>query len=456
MSDNSKYVEINGQFFRQIGVTSILPEDDKTYGLKRDGHDRIAKLVEIDTGDKGTTNYEQLENLPSINGKELIHNVSLEEIGAQEAGNYATQNDLDTKANADDFNVFKTETTGLIANKQDKLTPVALITINKYVKSNLHGFSFTTDGTGVYATNGKSLKYRDLDSTPVGTPIFIKNSVISSTDQSWDCYIDVPIALGQVVKCPVADASNCYDPMFIFGKTDASGNFYVIAHNKTLMSKRYVLVDSGFTFIRDEDDLNATYVYTTKADYTGTNSTTDAAIDKDQYSSFIQLFEDAATGEFSIQIFRGDGTTNNTPIYKTFKYTVTDTTAIARFKEINTVRIVPYYSGTKNGKTAASAISVNSIGLYNCSTDLFSLNNDMSQFDIGNLFNISGETAHNYLELSLGDGLTIQNNALVATTGMTGTATKVATLATNAELSAAVQKINEIIARLEDRGVTKA
>lgn len=80
----------------------------------------------------------------------------------------------------------------------------------------------------------------------------------------------------------------------------------------------------------------------------------------------------------------------------------------------------------------------------------------MSQFDTGNLFNISGETAHNYLELSLGDGLAIQNNTLVATTGMTGTATKVATLATNAELSAAVQKINEIIARLEDRGVTKA
>lgn len=40
--------------------------------------------------------------------------------------------------------------------------------------------------------------------------------------------------------------------------------------------------------------------------------------------------------------------------------------------------------------------------------------------------------------------------------GMTGTAIKVTTLATNAELATAVQKINEIIARLEDRGVTKA
>lgn len=40
--------------------------------------------------------------------------------------------------------------------------------------------------------------------------------------------------------------------------------------------------------------------------------------------------------------------------------------------------------------------------------------------------------------------------------GMSGTAVNVATLATNAELATVVQKVNEIIARLEDRGVTKA
>lgn len=40
--------------------------------------------------------------------------------------------------------------------------------------------------------------------------------------------------------------------------------------------------------------------------------------------------------------------------------------------------------------------------------------------------------------------------------GMTGTAVNVATLATNAELATVVQKINELIATLENRGVTKA
>lgn len=42
------------------------------------------------------------------------------------------------------------------------------------------------------------------------------------------------------------------------------------------------------------------------------------------------------------------------------------------------------------------------------------------------------------------------------TAGMTGQAIKVNTLATNATLATVVQKVNEIIARLEDRGVTKA
>lgn len=449
MSDNSKYVEIDGQFFRQIGITSILPEDDKTYGLKRNGHDRIAKLVEIDTGDKGTTNYEQLENLPSINGKELIHNVSLEEIGAQEAGNYATQNDLDTKANVDDFNVFKAETAELIANKQDKLTPVAPITINKYVKSNLHGFSFTTDGTGVYATSGKSLSYSDFNSQMQGYMIFDNNSLISSTDESWACYIDVPISLGQVVKFPVPGVDRQYYPMCILGKTDATGHFTVITHGYALSYNRCNPTDDALAF-------DGPYVYThNRLTYGRTSSNTDIVNNQDPYTGFVQLFEDEA-GTFSIQIHKCVGASNGIPNYCTYKYVISDVSAITRFKEINTIRIVPCYYGTKNGKTADSAISVNSIGLYNCSTDLFSLNNDMSQFDTGNLFDISGETAHNYLELSIGNGLAIQNNTLVATTGMTGTATKVATLATNAELSAAVQKINEIIARLEDRGVTKA
>ena len=295
-----------------------------------------------------------------------------------------------------------------IANKQDELTPAAPITINKYVKSNLHGFSFTTDGTGVYATSGKSLSYSDFSSQAQGYMIFQDNTLISSADESWACYIDVPISLGQVVKFPVPDASTQYYPMCILGKTDATGHFTVITHGYALSQNKCNPTDDALAF-------DGSYVYTkNKLGYGSTSSSTNIVNNQDPYTGFVQLFEDEA-GTFSIQIHKCYGASNNIPNYCTYKYVTSNTSAITRFKEINTVRIVPCSSGTKNGKTAGSAISVNSIGLYNCSTDLFSLNNDMSQFNTGNLFDISGETAHNYLELSIGSGLAITDGKLVNT-----------------------------------------
>ena len=294
-----------------------------------------------------------------------------------------------------------------IMEKEDKLTPVAPITINKYAKSNLHGFSFTADGTGVYATSGQSLGYSDFPSQTPGNRVFEHNTAISSADESWACYIDVPISLGQVVKFPVPDASIYYYPMCILGKTDATGHFTVITHGYALGYNRCNPTDDALVF----DGIN---VYTkNRLDYSSTSSHTDAVNNQDPYTGFVQLFEDEA-GTFSIQIHKCSGASNNIPYYTTHKYVISDTSAINRFKEINTVRIVPFYGGTKSGTTADSAISTNSIGLYNCSTDLFSLNNDMSQFNTGNLFDISGETAHNYLELNLGSGLSVVDGKLTA------------------------------------------
>lgn len=294
-----------------------------------------------------------------------------------------------------------------LANKQDKVTPVAPIAINKYVKSNLHGFSFTTDGTGVYATSGKSLSYSDFSNQMQGYMIFRENSLISSADESWACYIDVPISLGQVVKFPVPDVDMYYYPMCILGKTDATGHFTVITHGYALSSNQYNPTDDALVF-------DGPYVYTkNRSSNRSTSSHTNTVHNQDPYTGFVQLFEDEM-GTFSIQIHQCHGANNGIPNYSTYKYVISDVSAITRFKEINTVRIVPCYSGTKNGKTADSAISVSSIGLYNCSTDLFSLNNDMSQFDTGNLFDISGETAHNYLELNIGPGLAITDGKLTA------------------------------------------
>lgn len=335
------------------------------------------------------------QTIQIVDGK--LH-ANLDELGNKVNSLTGEVTDLSGRVSAAEANILK---------KEDKLTPVAPITINKYVKSNLHGFSFTTDGTGVYATSGKSLSYMDFDSQSQGKKIFRDNTVISSADESWACYIDVPISLGQVVKFPVPDANIYYYPMCILGKTDATGHFAVITHGYALGYNRCNPTDDALVF-----DVDSVYTKN-RLDYSSTSSQTDTVNNQDPYTGFVQLFEDEA-GTFSIQIHKCIGATNNIPLYGTEKYVISNVSAINRFKEINTVRIVPCYSGTKNGKTADSAISVNSIGLYNCSTDLFSLNNDMSQFDTGNLFDISGETAHNYLELSIGSGLAITDGKLTA------------------------------------------
>ena len=387
-----------------LGIGEPAYETDTKKLKIGDGTTAYTQLEYFSAGGGGSTNISATLPLKIVDGVISLE-VDGQTIQIVDGKLHANLDELGNEVNNLSGRVTAVEAD--IANKEDELTPVAPITINKYVKSNLHGFSFTTDGTGVYATSGKSLSYRDFDSQSQGKMIFQNNTVISSADESWACYIDVPISLGQVVKFPVPDANTYGYPMCILGKTDATGHFTVITHGYTLSYMRCNPTDDALVFDGD-------YVYTKNVlNYSGTSSHTDTVNNQDPYTGFVQLFENEV-GTFSIQIHKCSGASNNIPYYSTHKYVISDVSAINRFKEINTVRIVPFYYGTKNGKTADSAISVNSIGLYNCSTDLFSLNNDMSQFDTGNLFDIAGETAHNYLELNIGSGLAITDGKLTA------------------------------------------
>ena len=394
-----------------LGVGEPAYETDTKKLKIGDGTTAYTQLEYFSAGGGGSTNITATLPLKIVDGVISLE-VDGQTIQIVDGKLHANLDELGNKVNSltgevTDLSGRVTAAEADIMKKEDKLTPVAPITINKYVKSNLHGFSFTADGTGVYATSGQSLGYSDFPSQTPGNRVFEHNTAISSADESWACYIDVPISLGQVVKFPVPDATIYQYPMCILGKTDATGHFTVITHGYTLSENRCNPIDDTLVF----NDLN---VYTkNKLDYSSTSLSTNFAYNQDPYTGFVQLFEDEA-GTFSIQIHKCYGASNNIPKHRTYKYVISDVSAINRVKEINTVRIVPFYTGTKNGTTADSAISVNSIGLYNCSTDLFSLNNDMSQFDAGNLFDISGETTHNYLELNIGSGLAITDGKLTA------------------------------------------
>lgn len=394
-----------------LGVGEPAYETDTKKLKIGDGTTAYTQLEYFSAGGGGSTNISATLPLKIVDGVISLE-VDGQTIQIVDGKLHANLDELGNKVNSltgevTDLSGRVTAAEADILKKEDKLTPVAPVTINKYVKSNLHGFSFTADSTGVYATSGKSLSYMNFSPEQRGKMIFNYNTVISSADESWACYIDVPISLGQVVKFPVPDANNYYYPMCILGKTDATGHFTVITHGYALSDNQYNPIDDALVFA-------GSYVYTkNSSSNSSTSSSTNAVNNQDPYTGFVQLFEDEA-GTFSIQIHKCNGASNGIPNYSTRKYVISDVSAITRFKEINTVRIVPCYNGTKNGKTADSAISVNSIGLYNCSTDLFSLNNDMSQFDTGNLFDISGETAHNYLELNIGSGLAITDGKLTA------------------------------------------
>ena len=387
-----------------LGVGEPAYETDTKKLKIGDGTTAYTQLEYFSAGGGGSTNITATLPLKIVDGVISLE-VDGQTIQIVDGKLHANLDELGNEVNNLSGRVTAAEAD--IMKKEDKLTPVAPIAINKYVKSNLHGFSFTADSTGVYATSGQSLGYSDFPSQTPGNRDFEHNTVISSADESWACYIDVPISLGQVVKFPVPDATIYQYPMCILGKTDATGHFTVITHGYALSYNRYNPIDDTLVF----NDLN---VYTkNRLDYSSTSLSTNVAYNQDPYTGFVQLFEDEA-GTFSIQIHKCYGASMGKHFHCTSKYVISDVSAINRFKEINTVRIVPFYTGTKNGTTADSAISVNSIGLYNCSTDLFSLNNNMSQFNTGNLFDISGETAHNYLELNIGSGLAITDGKLTA------------------------------------------
>ena len=50
MTDRNKFINFCGKWLRQLAFTNFIPEDNKVYGIQRDGDIQIGKLVEISGG----------------------------------------------------------------------------------------------------------------------------------------------------------------------------------------------------------------------------------------------------------------------------------------------------------------------------------------------------------------------------------------------------------------------
>lgn len=160
------------------------------YEVRKDLAEEIEKLkaqIGQGTGTEGTTDYTELENKPQINGHELSGNKNAEDLGLQEAGDYALRSELpDTSglATKDELNGVKPtigengnwfigeEDTGVQAKGEDGKdgaqgnSGVSGTTDNIEVVNNLQGGESTPEKIKVLAAEqGKVLneKFTELD-----------------------------------------------------------------------------------------------------------------------------------------------------------------------------------------------------------------------------------------------------------------------------------------------------
>ena len=311
----------------------------------------------------------------------------------------------------------KTETDELLNTKQDKLTSVSPLNIEYKIRSNLNGFEYTTDGTGIYATDDNkylrinndtnSKSFCEMPSGEINNSCIIINEDGSNT---WTNYIDIPYKINQIAKIPKAPYNSTnLDYLYssaLLGYVDNNNNFFPIISSNSLT---LISTENKNLYLYS----NSCYTNDSIIRYSPSSDTTSRQYYNPDYR-YIQLYEDQDTSLFSFQIYGNFGASNQNPTAQTYKYNITKQEYINRLKQINTIRIFPTSTSTMNGRSVATAYPVNNIKLFDTGVELFSYNDNFTTLESStNYFDLSGEQAYNYLDLSIGAGLSISDGVLV-------------------------------------------
>lgn len=289
----------------------------------------------------------------------------------------------------------KAETDALLEAKQDILTPVQPLTLQNKILSNLVGFEYTTDGQGVYTTNTNAYSgvYINSGFVALGDNICVTKSSSYSGSQTWSndaipSRIVIPYTFGQIIKFPYANNNN---PGFAFwGYNTATNNYYPIFNpyeedRVTTLTDGVYLDGYGFKF--GEARPSSTYTSDKVSGFT---------------NAYVQLIRNAST--FTLIIFKPDYNSK-------YKYEITS--SFTKLNEIDSFIITPttkwIYYGGDYGTSESTAIPISSIGLYEYDGDFYSVTNPDTVLT-NNLFDLSGQTAKNYLEVQV-DGTTITTNS---------------------------------------------
>ena len=277
---------------------------------------------------------------------------------------------------------------GEVAKKEDEITALKPITLEKKVISSLTGMSYTSDGTRLYA----------------------QSITLLATESNWDSpnitynnpvsYIDIPLDINkdQVITIPrfrtsysVSEAAT-----FMLGSYDANGLFYPIFFQAKGNS------NNGLCWLISNNYPEA--VGTTYFDGIGARGSSFGALNVSSDKVYIQAKYDESSG-FYIRTF---GAYPDDSSSTGLQIVYTSPADIERLRQITACRFINM--GKMN--TAATATLATLFGRYDGAhlergtlPDLTNIPNSFSLTDVQSL---------NYLQLNLGSGLSVVDGKLTA------------------------------------------
>ena len=382
-----------------------------------DGTTAYTQLEYFSTGGGGSTNISATLPLKIVDGVISLE-VDGQTIQIVDGKLHANLDELGNEVNNLSGRVAAAEAD--ILTKENKITATGALSLQEKIKSNAVGFTITSESA---MTNDHYQRVPFPESQ--NSRLYIQDS---SFTYPYKSYLAIPYSLGQVIRVPRA-----YGQLF-FGSFDDSGDFIVSVGFNTFYYGTDGFALFGGPVYRDaagtteyppvmpklnptQMGYNGNYTYHTPpreaADSGNLYSLSDYLPENDFSCAFYQISPDT-TGAIMIQAFWSITTGRcSTAVYR-------DTETNYQYAgHLDAMRNNIQYALWLPNETGTS-YNPSKFGLYDWNVSRIPWSNESGweAFFKGrgaNLYSLTGQSSKNYLELNLGDGLSVVDGKLVNT-----------------------------------------